>query len=88
MEKIVETTGEWIQTRTGIENRYALKGKETLRDIAIAAGQVRGGCAVASVLPARGESCACGFVVPAFGGAGTSKCPVLMPMFRKLERSD
>jgi 3-oxoacyl-[acyl-carrier-protein] synthase III len=21
MEKIVETTGEWIQTRTGIENR-------------------------------------------------------------------
>jgi len=39
MEKIVETTGEWIQTRTGIENRYALKGKETLRDIAIAAGK-------------------------------------------------
>ena len=40
MEKIVETTGEWIQTRTGIENRHVLKGKETLRDLAIKAGKV------------------------------------------------
>ena len=87
MEKIVETTGEWIQTRTGIENRYALKGKETLRDIAIAAGQVRGGCAVASVLPVAGRAHVVS-AVPAFGGAGTSKCPALMPMFRKMERSD
>lgn len=39
MEKIVETTGEWIQTRTGIENRHVLRGKETLRDLAIKAGK-------------------------------------------------
>jgi len=39
MEKIVETTGEWIQSRTGIENRHVLRGKETLRDLAIKAGK-------------------------------------------------
>jgi 3-oxoacyl-[acyl-carrier-protein] synthase-3 len=39
MENIVETTDEWIQTRTGIENRHVLSGKETLRDLAIEAGK-------------------------------------------------
>ena len=40
MEKIVETTDDWIKTRTGIENRHVLKGSETLRDLAIQAGKV------------------------------------------------
>jgi hypothetical protein len=40
MEKIVETTDDWIKTCTGIENRHVLKGSETLRDLAIQAGKV------------------------------------------------
>ncbi|EKX48209.1 hypothetical protein GUITHDRAFT_157512 [Guillardia theta CCMP2712] len=39
MEKIVETTDEWISTRTGIEKRHVLGGGEGLRDLAIRAGK-------------------------------------------------
>lgn len=39
MESIVETSDEWIQTRTGIEARRVLDGNQSLRDIAIRAGK-------------------------------------------------
>eukprot|EP00288_Rhodomonas_lens_P010645 CAMPEP_0177748574 /NCGR_PEP_ID=MMETSP0484_2-20121128/32007_1 /TAXON_ID=354590 /ORGANISM="Rhodomonas lens, Strain RHODO" /LENGTH=346 /DNA_ID=CAMNT_0019263463 /DNA_START=246 /DNA_END=1283 /DNA_ORIENTATION=+ len=37
MEDIVETTDEWIMTRTGIGSRHCLDGTETLRDLEVRA---------------------------------------------------
>ncbi|KAG2575151.1 3-oxoacyl-[acyl-carrier-protein] synthase III, chloroplastic-like isoform X1 [Panicum virgatum] len=39
LSKIVETSDEWIATRTGIRNRRVLSGDETLRGLSIQAAQ-------------------------------------------------
>jgi len=39
MEKVVDTTSEWIRTRTGIEARHILGGEETVRSLAVKAAQ-------------------------------------------------
>ena len=39
MSKMVETTDEWIQTRTGIRTRHVLSGDEMLTDLGIAASK-------------------------------------------------
>lgn len=39
MESIVDTTEEWIRSRTGIESRHILDGSESVRDLAIRAAQ-------------------------------------------------
>ncbi|KAK0586974.1 hypothetical protein LWI29_015494 [Acer saccharum] len=39
LSKIVETSDEWISTRTGIRNRRVLSGKESLNDLAVEAAR-------------------------------------------------
>ena len=39
LESVVETSDEWIQTRTGIASRHVLSHGETLRDLSTAAAQ-------------------------------------------------
>jgi len=39
MEDIVDTSDEWIVTRTGIGSRHILDGSETLRDLQVRAGK-------------------------------------------------
>lgn len=39
MESIVETSDEWIRTRTGIAQRHVLTGDETLRGLGVKAAQ-------------------------------------------------
>lgn len=39
LESIVETSDEWIRTRTGIAQRHVLTGDETLRGLGVKAGR-------------------------------------------------
>uniref|UniRef100_A0A7S1DKB9 beta-ketoacyl-[acyl-carrier-protein] synthase III n=2 Tax=Hemiselmis andersenii TaxID=464988 RepID=A0A7S1DKB9_HEMAN len=39
MEKVVDTTSEWIRTRTGIEARHVLDGTEDVRSLAVRAAE-------------------------------------------------
>uniref|UniRef100_A0A7S1KKN6 beta-ketoacyl-[acyl-carrier-protein] synthase III n=1 Tax=Vitrella brassicaformis TaxID=1169539 RepID=A0A7S1KKN6_9ALVE len=39
LEKVVETTDEWIQTRTGIKKRRILNGESSLQDLAASASR-------------------------------------------------
>lgn len=39
LEDVVETSDEWIQTRTGIAQRHVLKSDEKLQDLAVIAGR-------------------------------------------------
>lgn len=39
LEKVVETSDDWIKTRTGISNRHVLLHEESIKDLASKAGQ-------------------------------------------------
>jgi 3-oxoacyl-[acyl-carrier-protein] synthase-3 len=39
LERVVETSDEWIQSRTGIASRHVLTGTETMRDLQIQASR-------------------------------------------------
>ena len=67
MERIVDTTDEWIQSRSGIANRYVCTGEERLTDLAVKAGAEalqRAGLAPADIDMVITATCTAGFQVP------------------------